>query len=392
MDLSRNARQDESVLKWFNNNCMAGIVAATGFGKTTIAIKCIIELLKNKADLKCIVVVPTLILKSQWEAVLSNNGLLPFTQVLIINTAYKNNYDCDFLILDEAHTVPAEQFKNCLTTIKYKYLLWLTATIERLDAKENVLLSIAPICDTITLKECLAKNWVSDYKVYNLAVPLNKQQEEEYIKANKAFRFYAMKCGYSGNAFQNATLWLKVGSSEQKGLALAYYNSMRKRKLILSSNVNKVQVTLDIINKFVDRKGLLFSENIDFIESIYKLLPINLAIIIHSKMTKKKQLEALNNFKEYEFYKFILSCKGLVSGMDLPELDLGIIASANSSKITSIQSIGRLIRKKPDKQAIIINLYTPHGESYKSQEVSWVNKRQEGQENIQWITNLDEII
>lgn len=390
MDISRNNRQNESVIRWFKNNCIGTVQAATGWGKTTMAIKCILKLLEDNADLKCIVVVPTIVLKSQWEAVLANNQLLPFTSVLVINTAYKNEYLCDLLIIDEAHVCPAEQFRKCLTTIQYKKLLCLTATIERTDGEEKFLLEIAPIIDTVTIEECLSNKWISEYKIYNLSVPFTKEAEAEYIKADKAFKFYAMKCGFGSESFKNATKWLQTGTVYEKGLAIAYYNSMRKRKVCLSGNINKISTTIDILNRFTNRKALVFAENIDFIEKVYSRLDANIGVLIHSKMSKKDQQAALNSFKVHN-NRAILSCKSLISGIDLPELDLGIIASSNSSKITSIQSIGRLVRKKADKQAIIINLYTPHGNTYKSQEVSWLNKRQENQQNIHWVSNLNEI-
>jgi superfamily II DNA or RNA helicase len=52
---------------------------------------------------------------------------------------------------------------------------------------------------------------------------------------------------------------------------------------------------------------------------------------------------------------------------------LAIIAGSTSTKRTFIQQLGRVVRKQPDKEAIIINLYTPG-----SQEEVWMRKRLEG--------------
>lgn len=51
-----------------------------------------------------------------------------------------------------------------------------------------------------------------------------------------------------------------------------------------------------------------------------------------------------------------------------------------------IKVVMRIIRSSPGKQAVIINLYTPN-----TQEVSWLKKKQEGQNNIKWITSLSQI-
>lgn len=40
--------------------------------------------------------------------------------------------------------------------VKYRYVLGLTATFERLDGKHELLTPFIPVCDVITLKDALA--------------------------------------------------------------------------------------------------------------------------------------------------------------------------------------------------------------------------------------------
>ena len=78
--------------------------------------------------------------------------------------------------------------------------------------------------------------------------------------------------------------------------------------------------------------------------------------------------------------KFLSSVQALNEGFNVPDCSLAIIAGSTSTKRTFIQQLGRVVRKTPDKEAIIINLYTPD-----SQEEVWMNKRLEG-------INLDRVI
>jgi superfamily II DNA or RNA helicase len=57
--------------------------------------------------------------------------------------------------LDEIHVYAASSFAQVFETVNYDMILGLTATIERLDGKEKLLLEKAPICDQVTVKEAV---------------------------------------------------------------------------------------------------------------------------------------------------------------------------------------------------------------------------------------------
>lgn len=77
-------------------------------------------------------------------------------KVEIINTVIRNIYEVDLLVLDEVHSYAAEGGLTLFEVIKYKYVLGLTATFERLDGRHELLTPYVPICDTVTLSDALA--------------------------------------------------------------------------------------------------------------------------------------------------------------------------------------------------------------------------------------------
>ena len=378
---TKTKRQLEIVQKWISNNCLGGIVCPTGFGKTRTAILCIKYLNTEMKALKTIVVVPTIVLKSQWEEELKIQEAK--ADVYVINTASKTKLKCDLLILDEAHTAPALTFREIFNTIEYTNLFWMTATLKRSDGNENIILDKAPVIDSITLEECLENKWVSEHTVYNLSVPFNIKDDLAYKKADKEFRYYASLIG-GNNTFDVAKRFLQSKINSDKQLGLGYFRSLKKRKEIIVNNENKLQICLDIINKFSTFKAIIFSESIKFADKVSSLLG-DKCVSVHSKLTKKKQSEALALFKEWDTGT-IASVKGLIAGLDDPKLSLGLRPSFNSSALLNKQSIGRVIRAQKDKQALFINLYTPD-----TQEVSWLNRSQEGQKNIIWVDSIDKI-
>jgi len=385
---SRTSRQIEIVQKFADNKGRGTLLAATGFGKTYTAIMVILRLLKSRPKAKVLVVVPTINLKNQWNKELTKHRVVKNCEVIVINTAYKNKYECDLLICDELHAYGAEQFIKVFNTVKYEFIFGLTATIERTDGMHEVLLEYAPVIDEVPIEECHTNGWVSDYLVYNLAVPMLSNEEAEYKKANNQFRYAASQIGFGGSqSFNNARRYLndKDADPHKRAMAAIYYSSMRKRGDICKNSQAKIPVIKELLNRFNDRKALLFSASTKFADDVQEELG-DICLSFHSKRTKKEQALILKKFKDGRTkQRVISSVKALNAGFDVPDCSLGIVAAGSSKKLDNIQRTGRIIRYVPGKTAIIINLYAPD-----TQEVSWLNKRQEGQD-VNWVNNIEEI-
>jgi len=387
-DSSRTSRQLEIVQKFADNKGRGTLLAATGFGKTFTAIMVILRLLKSRPQAKVIIVVPTINLKNQWIVELRKNKVKDHCDVIVINTAYKSKAKCDLLICDEMHAYGAEQFIKVFDKITYQFIFGLTATIERTDGMHEVLLQYAPVIDEVPIEECHRNGWVSDYLVYNLKVPMYEDEQEDYDKANKQFRYAAGQIGFGGSqSFNAAKRYLndKDADPNKRAMAAIYYNSMRKRGDICKNSQAKIPVIKAILDKFNDRKALLFSASTKFADDVQEELG-DICLSFHSKRTKKEQTQILKKFKDGRTkQRVISSVKALNAGFDVPDCSLGIVAAGSSKKLDNIQRTGRIIRYVPGKTAVIINLYAPN-----TQEVSWLNKRQEGQ-IVKWVDTIDEI-
>ena len=387
-DSSRTSRQLEIVQKFADNKGRGTLLAATGFGKTFTAIMVILRLLKSRPEAKVIIVVPTINLKNQWIVELRKNKVKDHCDVIVINTAYKSKAKCDLLICDEMHAYGAEQFIKVFDKITYQFIFGLTATIERSDGMHEVLLQYAPVIDEVPIEECHKNGWVSDYLVYNLAVPMLEDETEDYDKANKQFRYAAGQIGFGGSqSFNAAKRYLndKDADPHKRAMAAIYYNAMRKRGDICKNSQAKIPVIKALLDKFDDRKALLFSASTKFADDVQEELG-DICLSFHSKRTKQQQVEILKKFKDGRTkQRIISSVKALNAGFDVPDCSLGIVAAGSSKKLDNIQRTGRIIRYVPGKTAVIINLYAPD-----TQEVSWLNKRQEGQ-IVKWVDSIDEI-
>ena len=98
--MTRSERQALIIEKWKQAKCRGSVVACTGFGKTKTALDAITRVLTKNPSVQIVIIVPTKILQDQWLLKLSEYELLSNTQVLVLNTAAKYKFNCDFLIVD----------------------------------------------------------------------------------------------------------------------------------------------------------------------------------------------------------------------------------------------------------------------------------------------------
>ena len=108
--------------------------------------------------------------------------------VSLINTVIKHNWICDILILDEIHRYSAETFSQVFQKVKYKLVMGLTATFERLDGKHSIIQKYCPIVDKISKEEAILNGWMAKYKEYQ--VLLSVDDIEYYKNLNKEFVKY----------------------------------------------------------------------------------------------------------------------------------------------------------------------------------------------------------
>ena len=154
------------------------------------------------------------------------------------------------------------------------------------------------------------------------------------------------------------------------------------------NNSNKIDAVDKIIKNMGKRNGLIFSATTEFAESLQDKLG-DICMTFHSKITKKVQKEIVARFKDKRTkVRYLSTVQALNEGFNVPDCSLAIIAGSNSTKRTFIQQLGRVVRMQPDKQAVIINLYSPG-----TQDEVWMKKRLDGiDKNRVFFCNLDEFL
>lgn len=391
MSLKRTKRQITAINRWIESDCKGTLEFATGVGKTMSAMIAIKKLRKTNKNLKVNVVVPTKYLKAQWEKELKNQKITK-VNVYVINTYLKSQPETDLLILDEIHNYGSEQ-RIKIFDFKYSYILGLTATIYRKDMMHQVIEKYAPVVDTIDLEEAREEGYVSDYIVYNLGITLSEQDKMYYTFLNKEFYKHfavfgrdfnlAMSCLADKNARER---YSKLSGLEPDKLAfhaVRFNKFMQLRKNFLYNLPSKADVAKTILAKFPETKTITFSENTDFADKLTELIPDSVSY--HSNLKKSDKNLSLEKFHSNKA-RVINSSKALDEGTDIGDIELVIITSSRAVERVNTQRTGRGIRFKPNKLAVIVNIYVK-----KSKDEEWLLARQNKSSNIYWIENVTDI-
>lgn len=366
--LTRDERQEESLKAWLRNKGKGCIEGCTGYGKTRIGINAIKRVMTKYPNLSVIVVVPTDVLKNQWAGLLDSQGLGLNCKVVIINTASKKLEQCDLLILDEVHKFAADQFSQVFKTVKYKLILGLTATIERLDGKHELIKRYCPVVDTVTIEVAKMNGWVSDFTEYQVIITADdidiyRQYNKDFVKHFEYFDFdFGLAMSMIGpkglqNRLQYRDKLCPNGTKEEKsGIlkeimyhSMGFMHAMQNRKKFIHNHPQKIEVAQEIIKHRSDKKVITFSANTSMAEAI------GVGYVYTGKEGKKKNRITIEDFIKLD-KGVINSCKLAIEGFDCPGLSVGIVLGVDSSATKAIQSTGRVVRKEGSKYSEMFTL------------------------------------
>ena len=367
--MDRTTRQKQGIKKWLDSNAHGTLCYATGVGKTYCAVQAILLLLKHNPNATIKVIVPTEVLRKQWiNDYINKHKLALNCTVEIINSAVMYNSTCDLLVLDEIHGYASDVMSQIFSRVKYSMILGLTATIERLDGKEIIIKKYAPVCDTITMEEALQNGWVAPVKQYLVLLDVDLTEYKELDrKFNSYFAFFGYdwkvgeKCLSDWKFRNDYAKQMGVTPKDCVKIAADWMRCVQGRKKFIASHPKKIEVCQKILAARANKKCITFSSTIKEAEQI------GCDYILHSKQKKKLNKETMEAFNAANSGS-IASSKALDTGVDVKGLSVGIIMNVNSSKIKSVQKLGRVCRFEPGKTAEMFILVLRG-----TQEIKWFN-------------------
>ncbi|MCQ1535708.1 DEAD/DEAH box helicase [Methanosarcina sp. KYL-1] len=353
--------QAEALVSWGENEKKGVLVLPTGSGKTLVGIRAIAG-----CNTPALVMVPTLDLLEQWKKQLEEafsmeigklgggeKKLLPIT-VSTYDSAYIHagaiGNKFGLLVFDEVHHLPAAGYRSIAEFSAAPYRLGLTATYEREDGLHTELSRL--VGGKVYEKKVseLAGGHLAPYRIEKVNVALTDEEREAYEEHYSVFLNYLKKTGIimkSPQDFQK--LVMKSGRNPQARKALLARNAARD---LAFNSASKLEKLAEILREHREDRVFIFTEHNRLVHRISQkfLIPA-----ITYRTPVKERNAVLDRFKNGT-YRAVVTSRVLDEGIDVPEASVGIIMSGTGSKRAYVQRLGRILRKKEGKEAVLYEI------------------------------------
>ena len=128
----------------------------------------------------------------------------------------------------------------------------------------------------------------------------------------------------------------------------------REQRRIAFANQAKLDYVALLLERHADDRSILFTQDNATAYDISRkfLVPV---ITHQTKIAERSEiLEGLASGK----YRAVVTSKVLNEGVDVPDANVAVIVSGSGSVREHVQRLGRVLRKKGDKQATLYELVT----------------------------------
>ncbi len=365
--------QEEAFAAWTSNGGRGVVVLPTGAGKTHVAVMAIAA---KKRD--TLVVAPTLDLVRQWYDLLRATfgeevGLVGGgehdVRSLTVTTYDSAHLQMEHLgarfgliVFDEVHHLPGPAYAHAARLCLAPFRLGLTATPERADGRENMLDEL--VGNTVYRKDIkdLAGAYLAEYEVEQVAVSLIPAERVLYDEARGIYRAFVKKCGIRMGQKSGWGQFVMMSSRSAEGQrAMRAY---RMQRALSFGARGKLDYLGHLLALHKDDRAIVFTQDN---ATAYEIARRFLCPIITHQTKVKERSHILGGLAEGT-YGAIITSKVLNEGVDVPDANVAVVLSGSGSVREHVQRLGRVLRKKEGKRAVLYELVTEDtGESYTSE-------------------------
>jgi superfamily II DNA or RNA helicase len=357
------AYQSEALAAWVAGRGRGVVVLPTGAGKTLVAVMAIDT--KRRSTL---VVAPTLDLVRQWYDILRSTFGVPVGVIgggeYQVHPLTVTTYDSAFLhmehlgarfgliVFDECHHLPGASYGLAARFALAPFRLGLTATPERTDGREADLVElIGPVVYRKDIVD-LAGDYLADYETERVAIELSATERTEYQRERQLYRSFVEDNGISMARPSGWSQFIMLSARSIEGRrAMQAYRRQRELAFCASAKLDYIEHLLD--NHRHDR-ALLFTQDNATCYTVSRrfLIP---AITHQTKVRERSEILARLADGSYSA---VVTSKVLNEGVDIPDANVAVVISGSGSVREHVQRLGRILRKRDGKRAVLYELVT----------------------------------
>jgi superfamily II DNA or RNA helicase len=353
--------QREALAAWKRAGRRGVVVLPTGAGKSHVALMAIDALRRDT-----LVIAPTLDLVTQWYDLLrtslrreigvvggGEHDVRPVT-VTTYDSAYIHMEHLGdrfgLVVFDECHHLPGEAYSLAAQACLAPYRLGLTATPERADGRHALLEElIGPLVHRSEVGE-LSGEFLAEYTVERILVDLTGEERAAYERERRIYRDFVVRQGIRMNDPEGWSEFVRRSARTAAGRrAMEAYRRQRRLAFAAPSKLDYVEHLLhahrrDRVLLFTDRNDAVYEMSRRF------LVP---AITHQTKVTERSEI--LSGFASGA-YNAVATSRVLNEGVDMPDAGVAVVISGSGSVREHVQRLGRILRKKGGKRAILYEL------------------------------------
>jgi superfamily II DNA or RNA helicase len=355
--------QTDALAAWRAHRGRGVVVLPTGSGKSHVAVLAIDD--KRRSAL---VVAPTLDLVRQWFDLLGTTFGGPIGLVgggeHDVQRITVTTYDSAFLhmehlgarfglvVFDECHHLPGAAYALAARACLAPFRLGLTATPERADGRDAELAGlIGPYVYRKDIIE-LSGDYLAEYDTERVSIELSSEERAEHDAERAIYREFVRSRGIR---MSDPSGWgqfiIQASQSEEGRRAMAAY---RRQRALAFAPQAKLDYLEHLLHEHrVDRSILFTQDNATAYAVARRFL---LPVITHQ--TKVRERSTILSGLADATYRAVATSKVLNEGVDVPDANVAVILSGSGSVREHVQRLGRILRKKGDKRAVLYELVT----------------------------------
>ena len=356
--------QREALEAWRDRGRRGVVVLPTGSGKSYVAEMAIADVQRST-----LVVSPTIDLMMQWMNLLSDTfgealvggvgGGLHDVRPLTTTTYDSAHIHVDrlggrfgLIVFDECHHLPGASYAASAEGAIAPFRLGLTATPERPDGSHDRLNAlIGPTVYRRDIKE-LTGLYLADYEVVHVGVDLTDAERAEYEQERSLYREFVMSEGIRVSSPGGWGRFIQASCRSERGRR-AWRGWREQRRISLQSEA-KLERLAEILADHADEQSIVFTADNDTVYAISQrhLIPA----LTHQTpgLERKSTLAAFNACE----LRCVVTSRVLNEGVDMPAASVGVVLSGSGSVREHVQRLGRILRRREGKRAVLYEVIT----------------------------------
>ncbi|MBS1968427.1 MAG: DEAD/DEAH box helicase, partial [Chloroflexi bacterium SZAS-1] len=257
------------------------------------------------------------------------------------------------LICDEAHHLPSPSYSAIPARCGAPYRLGITATPERSDGAENALYQLlGAVVYQRTPAELSAEGHLAKFREKRIYVNLQPEEALRYAALTTEWKWFIARnrglLARGGDFF--GELIRRSGSDPAARQALRAHHQARMIALNAEAKLGEVA---RLLQQHRQDKVLVFSEYTTLVDTISRSLALPAITYRTAPDERKRTLQSFRNGA----YSKLVAGRVLNEGVDVPDANIAIVVSGNSTAREHIQRLGRVIRPK-QSEAVLYELVT----------------------------------